>query len=100
NAYDLHAWGDNQFVVRATGGFWFITKVDGTGYPIEGMMLPAGSSHWVPIGSTAAQLSQEQSDPVQELEAENTSLKQRIDELESRLLALEALMQSRGGDQE
>jgi hypothetical protein len=93
NASELHAWNSNEFVVRATGGFWLITKIDGTGYPIEGMMLPAGSSHWVPIGSTAAQLSPEESDRVQELEAENTNLKQRMDDLESRLAALEALMQ-------
>ena len=99
NASELHAWNSNEFVVRATGGFWLTTKIDGTGYPIEGMMLPAGSSHWVPIGSTAAQLSPEESDRVQELEAENTSLKQRVDDLESRLVALEELMQPQGGVQ-
>ena len=100
NASELHAWNSNQFVVRATGGFWLITKIDGTGYPIEGMMLPAGSSHWVPIGSTAAQPSVEQSDGVRELEAENTNLKRRVDDLESRVMALEALIQSQGGAQQ
>lgn len=100
NAYDLHAWGANEFVVRATGGFWFITKVDGAGYPIEGMMLPAGTSHWVPIGSTAAQLSDEQPHLVRELESENTSLRERIDDLEFRLAALEALIQAQKGGQQ
>jgi len=101
NAYDIHAWGDNQFVARATGGFYLITKVDeATGYPIEGMILWAGTSSWDPIGTTtASQPSQDQADRIKELEAESTRLKERIDELESRLLALEALIQSRGGDQ-
>ncbi len=96
---DIEAWQANEFVARATGGFWFITKIDEKGEPIEGMRLPAGSSKWVPIGTTAAQFSPEKSDYVQELEAENTSLQARVDDLESRLVVLEALMHSGGAVQ-
>jgi hypothetical protein len=92
NQYELHAWNANEFVCRATGGFWFITKVDDTGYPLEGMQLPAGKSVWVPIGSTTSSISQEQDERVQRLEEENALLKQRIDNLESRLSALEKLV--------
>jgi len=92
NNNDIHAWGANQFVIRATGGVWLITKVAADGHPLEGMMLPANTSKWVPIGSTTAQISQEQADRVQELETENASLKKRIDDLESRLTALEKII--------
>ena len=99
NEFDVHAWNANEFVVRATGGLWLITGINASGNPVEGMRLPAGQSAWVPIGSTTSsasaqlsQVSQEQIDQIQTLEAENTTLKQRVDDLEARLKALEALL--------
>ena len=46
NEADLHAWGDNQFVVRATGGYWLFSAVDGSGIPTAGATLAAGSGTW------------------------------------------------------
>ncbi len=96
NLFDIHAWNANEFVARATGGFWFITKINASGAPVEGMSLPAGQSAWVPIGTTTSsasvQLSQEQIDQIQVLAAENVALQQRVDDLEERLKALEALV--------
>lgn len=92
NAYALHAWNQNEFVCRATGGFFFITKVDNTGYPIEGIRIPAGKSTWIPIGSTTSAISQVQDEQIQKLEEENIALKKRVDELESRLTALEKIL--------
>lgn len=43
---DVHAWGNNQFVVRATGGYWLFSAVDGTGAPTAGVTLAAGSGTW------------------------------------------------------
>jgi hypothetical protein len=92
NDKELHAWGANQFVVRAVGGFWLVTAIDADGIPTEGMRLPAGSSQWEPIGAGGAQLSQSRSASSQQLEAENAALKERIEDLEGRLAAVEALL--------
>jgi len=46
NNFDLHAWGANQFVVRATGGFWMISGIDASGLTTSGARLPAGSGSW------------------------------------------------------
>jgi len=46
NDFDVHAWGANQFVVRATGGYWLFSGVDGTGNPTAGATLAAGSGSW------------------------------------------------------
>jgi len=46
NDFDVHAWGANEFVVRATGGYWLFTGVDGSGLPTSGAVLPAGSGTW------------------------------------------------------
>jgi hypothetical protein len=96
---EIHAWGVNQFVARATGGFWFVTAIDEGGVPIEGMHLPAGKSVWVPIGSTTtaavystANMADDYS--ANEIQRENDLLRQRIDDLESRLALLENLVSS------
>ena len=39
---EIAAWGDNQFVVRATGGYWLYSGVA----PSTGVELPAGSGSW------------------------------------------------------
>jgi hypothetical protein len=44
--FDVHAWSANQFVVRATGGYWLFSGVDGGGNPTSGAILPAGSGSW------------------------------------------------------
>ena len=36
----------NSFNVRATGGVYFVTAVDGTGYPTAGMFIRDGGSGW------------------------------------------------------
>ena len=46
NDFDLHAWGENEFVVRATGGYWLFSGVDGAGSPTNGVVLAAGSGTW------------------------------------------------------
>jgi hypothetical protein len=86
---EIHAWGDNQFVVRATGGFWFITAIDPSGFPTEGMRLPAGASGWSPIGSTPPKADVGDPSAIEGLRKENADLKQRIENLEARLAGLE-----------
>jgi len=45
NDLEIHAWGANEFVARATGGFWLITSIDPTtGVPLSGCFIAAGSS--------------------------------------------------------
>ncbi|MCA9446166.1 MAG: hypothetical protein KC931_03555, partial [Candidatus Omnitrophica bacterium] len=56
---DINSWLPNEFVARATGGFWLITAIDGSGAPTQGMMLPAGTSAWVPIGGPKSAISEE-----------------------------------------
>lgn len=46
NDFDVHAWGANEFVARATGGYWLFSAVDGTGFPTAGVTLAAGSGSW------------------------------------------------------
>ena len=46
NDFDVHAWGDNQFVGRATGGYWLFSAVDSWGIPTAGATLAAGSGTW------------------------------------------------------
>jgi hypothetical protein len=46
--FDVHAWGTNQFVVRATGGYWLFSAVDGLGNPTAGVTLAAGGGFWSP----------------------------------------------------
>lgn len=43
---DIWAMGDNQFVARATGGFWFITAVDINGVPTCQAYLGPCSPSW------------------------------------------------------
>ena len=46
NDFNVHAWGANEFVVRATGGYWLFSGVDGWGNPTAGATLAAGSGTW------------------------------------------------------
>lgn len=43
---DVFAYGANQFVVRATGGYWLFSGTDNSGYPTSGVVLPSGSGTW------------------------------------------------------
>ena len=92
NDKDIHAWGDNQFVARATGGFWFVTAIDGNGVPTEGMQLPAGTSGWAPIGSTPPKAALGDLSPSQDLRKENADLRQQVENLETRVAKLEKLI--------
>jgi hypothetical protein len=47
NEYDTIAWGPNEFVARATGGFWLISGLTAEGLIGSGAHLPAGSNQWV-----------------------------------------------------
>jgi trimeric autotransporter adhesin len=93
SAADIWSWNSNEFVARANGGFWFVTKVDSDGYPIEGMRLPSGQSAWIPLGSTTSASTatlREESDAIAALRAENASLRKRMEELETRVALMEA----------
>jgi hypothetical protein len=46
NDFEVWSHAANEFVVRATGGFWFISGIDGTGWPNAGYHLASGSSSW------------------------------------------------------
>ncbi|HXP60599.1 MAG TPA: tail fiber domain-containing protein [Dongiaceae bacterium] len=49
NSTDASLWSSatNQFIVRATGGIYFMTKVNSvSGNPLNGMYLSAGGSGW------------------------------------------------------
>jgi hypothetical protein len=96
NNYDIVSWGPNEFVVRATGGFWLVTAIAPNGVPTEGMMLPAGSSTWHPIGSGARKGGEAEATRVEELSAANAALQKRVTELDARLAALEALVAGLG----
>jgi len=52
--FDTMAWGANQFVVRATGGFWLATGVDTQGNFTSGQRMAAGSSSWSPLSDRNA----------------------------------------------
>jgi hypothetical protein len=54
NTPETWSWSPNEFVARATGGFWFATGVDGSGNFTSGMRLPAGSSAWSPMSDRNA----------------------------------------------
>jgi hypothetical protein len=46
NDFDTWSWSPNEFVARATGGFWLITGIDGSGNIVSGAHLAAGSGQW------------------------------------------------------
>ena len=46
NDLDTWSWNPNEFVARATGGFWLITGIDGTGTITSGAHLASGSGEW------------------------------------------------------
>jgi len=54
NDFYTASWNPNEFVARATGGFWFISGLDGSGNIASGMRLPAGSSSWSPLSDRNA----------------------------------------------
>jgi hypothetical protein len=54
NDFDTWSWLPNEFVARATGGFWFATGIDGSGNFTSGLRLPAGSSSWSSISDRNA----------------------------------------------
>jgi hypothetical protein len=65
NEFDLIDWATNQFMARATGGYWLFSAIDGQGIPTAGVALAPGSSGWnawsdrasktncLPVGSCA-----------------------------------------------
>jgi hypothetical protein len=46
NDFDFASSAANEFAVRATGGVRLVTGIDGSGSPIAGVSLPAGSGSW------------------------------------------------------
>jgi len=46
NNFDFGCTLDNAFTVRATGGAYFASAINGSGVPIAGAQLSAGSSSW------------------------------------------------------
>ena len=52
--FDTWSANPNEFVARATGGFWFISGIDGSGNTVAGMRLTAGSSGWSAISDRNA----------------------------------------------
>jgi len=52
--FDIWSGNPNEFVARATGGFWFVTGIDANGVPSAGMRLPGGSSSWSPLSDRNA----------------------------------------------
>jgi len=54
NGPETWSWMPNEFVARATGGFWFVTGIDVSGNFTSGMRLPAGSSAWSPMSDRNA----------------------------------------------
>ena len=43
---DVVSWSPNRFVVRATGGVWFASAVDGTGAFTNGVWMASGGGSW------------------------------------------------------
>jgi hypothetical protein len=53
--FDTMSWGPNEFVARATGGFWLITGINGeTGGITSGAHLAAGSGEWSQLSDRSA----------------------------------------------
>jgi len=46
NPFLTRSWGPNEFVARATGGFWLISGIDGVGSITSGAKLDANDSQW------------------------------------------------------
>lgn len=44
----------NEFAVRASGGVRIVTGIDGTGVPVAGVAVPAGSGSWTSLSDRAA----------------------------------------------
>jgi hypothetical protein len=54
NDFDTWSWNPNEFVARATGGFWLITGIDGSGNIVSGAHLTAGSGQWSQLSDRSA----------------------------------------------
>ncbi len=54
NDFDFSIGTDNRFGVRATGGFYFVTAIDGVGTATAGVSLGSGDSSWNVISDRAA----------------------------------------------
>lgn len=54
SAVDFASSANNQFSARASGGVRFVTAVDGTGEPVAGVALAAGSGSWASLSDRNA----------------------------------------------
>ena len=54
NDFDFNIGTNNRFGVRATGGVYLVTAIDGTGAAIAGVSLLSGDSSWNVISDRAA----------------------------------------------
>lgn len=61
--------GPNEFAVRATGGFRFVTAIDPSGAPLAGVRLTAGSGTWETLSDANAKAGFTAVDDRQVLEA-------------------------------
>jgi hypothetical protein len=73
NEFDTTSYAPNQFLVRATGGFWFGTGINDNGYWISGVSLPSGSSQWSQLSDREMKMDLKPVD-VQEVAAKVASL--------------------------
>jgi hypothetical protein len=51
---DFHSLEANEFAVRATGGFRFVTATDPSGNPTAGVRITAGSGSWESLSDRSA----------------------------------------------
>jgi len=54
NSFTFSSGGPNQFAVRATGGFRFVTGIDVSGNAIAGVRVPPGGTAWTTISDRSA----------------------------------------------
>jgi hypothetical protein len=54
NDFDTWSHSPNEFVARATGGFWLISGINGTGGIASGAHLAAGSGQWSELSDRSA----------------------------------------------
>jgi uncharacterized coiled-coil protein SlyX len=59
NNFDVWSWNPNEFVARATGGFWFISGINATGGIASGMHLAGGTSSWSTLSDRDAKANYE-----------------------------------------
>lgn len=66
--FEFHSAAVNEFAVRATGGFRFLTATDRAGNPSTGARLPSGSGSWESFSDRNAKTSLATADRYQILE--------------------------------